>query len=187
MKKFIIPFFLIVSLTISAQFKEYKTINFGNALSFNYKTVTNHISNTIFDSLFEINEEEEDEPFDFDIQNYLPIGFNPYKLMFETYSNIFEYLFEEEDESFDFDTKAYLPKGFDPYSNNVSFEEYELMNEEENESFDFDTEEYLPKGFSPYYDIVLIEEYKLMNEEEDESFDFDTKEYLPEGFDANEV
>ena len=110
MKKFIIPFFLIVSLTISAQFTEYKTINFGKALSYNYKTVTNNISNTIFDSLFEINEEEEDEPFDFDIQNYLPIGFNPYKLMFKAYSNLFEYLFEEEDASFDFDTEEYLPK-----------------------------------------------------------------------------
>ncbi len=187
MKKFIIPFFLIVSLTISAQFTEYKTINFGNALSFNYKTVTNHLSNTIYDSLFEVNEEEEDEPFDFDIQNYLPIGFNPYKLMFEAYSNIFEYLFDEEDESFDFDTKLYLPEEFDPYIYNTVFEEYELLNEEEDASFDFDTKEYLPKGFSPYYDIVSIEEYELMNEEEVISFDFDTKEYLPEDFDANKV
>ena len=81
MKKLIIPCLLIVSLTVSAQYFDHRTINFGDNLSANFINITHHISNSAVDSIFEVEIEEEDEPFDFDIQKYLPKDFNPYKLI----------------------------------------------------------------------------------------------------------
>ena len=136
MKKLIIPILLIVSLTVSAQYLDNRTINFGNNLSSNFKDVTSYISTSLADSFFELEEEEEEEedaPFDFDVQKYLPKDFNPFKLMYTTYDIVFEYLFEEEDAPFDFDTKLYLPEGFNPYEDKSIMEEYALLQEEEDE------------------------------------------------------
>jgi len=186
MKKLIIPCLLIVSLTVSAQYLDHRTIYFGNNLSSNFKDVTSYISNSMADSIFEVEFEEEDEPFDFDVQKYLPKDFNPFKLMYNTYDIVYEYLFEDEDEPFDFDTKAYLPEGFDPYEDKSIIEEYALLHEEEDAKFDFDTKEYLPKGFNAYSENEsILADYELLNEEEDEPFDFNTVEYLPVSFDAN--
>ncbi len=186
MKKLIIPCFLIVSLTISAQYFDHRTIDFGNNLSSNFNNIANHISISVIDSLFEVEMEEEDAPFDFDIQKYLPKDFNPFKLMYVTYDNLYEYFFEEEDAPFDFDTKAYLPEGFDPYEDKSIMEEYTLLNEEEDATFDFDTKEYLPEGFNPYDENEsILAEYEKLNEEVDAPFDFNTIEYLPVSFEAN--
>jgi hypothetical protein len=186
MKKLIIPCFLIVSLTISAQYLDSRTINFGDNLSTNFKDITSYISNSMDDSIFEVEfEEEEDAPFDFDVQEYLPKDFNPFKLMYNTYDIVYEYFFEEEDASFDFDTKAYLPVGFNPYEDKFIIEEYALLNEESDATFDFDTKEYLPEGFNAYDENEsILAEYELLNVEEDEPFDFNTVAYLPVSFDA---
>ena len=92
MKKLLIPCFLIVSLTISAQFQENRTIDFGNLFSSSFNNITNNISDSVYENLFEINQEETDEVFDFDIQNYLPEGFDPFAVVYNSYANVYEYL-----------------------------------------------------------------------------------------------
>jgi hypothetical protein len=53
-----------------------------------------------------------DEPFDFLISDYLPVGFNPLINVEDL-----DYSIEEEDEPFDFDIKKYLPTGFNSHIN----------------------------------------------------------------------
>ena len=178
---------MIVSLTLSAQYAEHRTIDFGNSFSSNFTSVAHHISISFIDSIFEMEVEEEDEPFDFNVKEYLPNGFNSFELMFETYNTAYEYFFDDVDDSFDFDTKIYLTEGFDPYENVSLIGDYELLDvEEEDDSFDFNTKEYLPIGFNPHSENDLEQsEFELLNTEEDAPFDFDTVDYLPLSFDAN--
>ena len=150
MKNLIISSFLIVSLTVSAQFIENRSMNFGNMLSMDLSAISNNVSKNILNTIFEIEVEEEDEPFDFDIKKYLPYGFNPYKNIANIYNKLYDYITEEADEPFEFNTKDYLPANFDPYIDISMMDEYESLNEEADEPFDFDTKEYLPKNFNPY-------------------------------------
>ena len=150
MKNLIISSLLIVSLTVSAQFIENRNMNFGKMLHMDLNTVSNNLSKNILNTIFEIEEEEADEPFDFDIKKYLPYGFNPYKNISNIYNKLYDYITEEADEPFEFNTKDYLPANFDPYIGISMMDEYESLNEEADEPFDFDTKEYLPKNFNPY-------------------------------------
>ena len=61
MKNLIISSFLIVSLTVSAQFIENRSMNFGNMLSMDLSTISNNVSKNILNTIFEIEVEEEDE------------------------------------------------------------------------------------------------------------------------------
>ena len=183
MKNLLIPCFLIVSLTISAQFQENRTIDFGNLLSSNFNNVTNHISTTLYENIFEVEVEEADEAFDFDIQNYLPEGFDPFAVAYNSYANVYEYFVEEEEESLEFDTTEYLPSNFNAYADVSINENYELLNMEEDEEFEFDTASYLPKGFDAYNeDEKILADYEKLNEEKDAKFDFDINEFLPKDF-----
>ena len=183
MKKLLIPCFLIVSLTISAQFQENRTIDFGNLFSSSFNNVTNHISTTLYENIFEVEVEEADEAFDFDIQNYLPEGFDPFAVAYNSYANVYEYFVEEEDESLEFNTAQYLPNNFNPYTEVSINENYELMQVEDDEVLDFDTTAYLPKGFDAYNeDENILVDYERLNEEKDAKFDFDINEFLPQDF-----
>ena len=62
------------------------------------------------DIVYEISIEEADEPFDFNTEDYLPIGF---RLDTKIIKYIKEISIVEKDEEFDFNTKDYLPNGFD--------------------------------------------------------------------------
>lgn len=91
-----------------------------------------------------IAEEEADEPFDFNIKDYLPVGFNPY-LNLDEYD--LEFSGVEEDEPFDFNTNDYLPVGFN-LSRDILDSIIEIAIEEEDAPFDFDHTAYLPKDFN---------------------------------------
>lgn len=98
---------LAISFIATAQFSTSNDLNYQDTL------VSNLYNDLIIETLpFEV-VEEEDAPFDFNTNDYLPLGFNPYAK--EETSIIYEVSVEEEDALFDFDTKKYLPKGFDPY------------------------------------------------------------------------
>ncbi|MEN8186528.1 MAG: hypothetical protein ABFR05_05310 [Bacteroidota bacterium] len=179
MKKLTTLCFLFVSLTISAQFIENRSIDFSNVFK-KVNTIENFY--TVLNSIVEIEEEEEDEPFDFDVKDYLPQGFNPFiAVVFKAYTGVYGAFFEEEDEDFlEFVTKEdYLPVSDDTDEMTKVMEEYELLTEEEDAPFEFDTKDYLPENFDTYEMDKLMEEYELLSEEEDEAFDFDTKKYLP--------
>ncbi|MFD1316662.1 hypothetical protein [Namhaeicola litoreus] len=171
MKNLILTSFLIVSFTISAQFIENRTFNFGNTLKYSQKAITN-MSHNFMQSILEVDEVEEDEPFDFDIKKYLPLGFNPYVVAHLTYTSIAG-IFEEEDEKFDFDTKAYLPENFNTAKNASLDAAYAEVNQEPDATFDFDTKSYLPVVFDPFENAEALKKYR---EYSNISFDFDLEE-----------
>ncbi len=171
MKNLILTSFLIVSFTVSAQFIENRTFDFGNTLRFG-KTVITNVSNNLYDKIFEIEEVEQDAPFDFDVKKYLPLGFNPYVVAHLTYINIAGF-FEEEDEKFDFDPKAYLPENFNAAKNASLDAAYAEVNKEEDVPFDFDTKAYLPAVFDPFENTQALKKYNEFNKL---VFDFDLEE-----------
>ena len=171
MKNLILTSFLIVSFTVSAQFIENRTFDFGNTLKFSQIAIAN-MSNDLLESIFELEEVEEDAPFDFDIKKYLPLGFNPYVVAHLTYTSIAGF-FEEADEEFDFDTKSYLPENCNP-ANNVPLDAaYAEINQEADVPFDFDTKAYLPVVFDPFENTQALKKY---NEFNNIIFDFDLEE-----------
>ena len=185
MKKLTTLCLIIVSLTVSAQNIDCNTIAFGANLSSNFNHVVGNITNTMDDTIFEIEMAEQDAPFDFDIQTYLPKDFNPFKLMYSAYNVAFEYFNEDEDETFDFDTKKYLPENFNPYEEASILEDYAMLNAEEDEMFDFNTIEFLPKDFNAYSEKEMnMENYELLHVEADAPFDFNTVDYLPVSFNS---
>lgn len=133
MKKLIVTSILAVSfLTASAtQLLESEVFN---------DTITTETYPVVVD-------EETDEPFDFNTEDYLPLGFNPTLSLDENYDLEFS-LIVEEDESFEFNTEDYLPVGFN-LNKEILNGIIEIANVEEDESLDFDTKKYLPKGFDP--------------------------------------
>jgi hypothetical protein len=66
---------------------------------------------TYLSDITEVAITEDDEPFDFNTADYLPVGFKVYNLLEE----IVEVEIIEEDEPFDFNTNDYLPSTFDAY------------------------------------------------------------------------
>ena len=101
---------------------------------------------------------EEDEAFEFDITEYLPVGFNANA----TYlSNITEIATVEADEPFDFNTADYLPVGFNVYPLLEEVVDIEII--EEDEPFDFNTNDYLPGTFDAYVNFYQGETANFLN------------------------
>ncbi len=165
MKKLFFSLSLLIAFSTSALAVEYEP----NIL--NDSTLLKEANS--MPNIEEVALEEADAPFDFDVKNYLPKGFNAYAGMFE------EIKIEEADEPFDFNTADYLPAGFDAFEG--LYIDYGSV-EEADEAFDFNTKDYLPVGFNAELNLDAIVEINI--EEEDEPFDFDTSKYLTKDFDA---
>ena len=117
MKQLIIVLSLLINLNSLGQ-QTYETINIDNEYRTYYKYLPTNFNafEGLFDA-FDVASEEEDEAFDFDTADYLPIGFNAHLNIYDT---IEEIAIVEEDEPFDFDTMAYLPKDFDAYDTRLA-------------------------------------------------------------------
>ncbi|NNC69840.1 MAG: hypothetical protein HKN90_03350 [Flavobacteriaceae bacterium] len=165
MKNLVISLSLIIAFTTTALAVEYEPV------AQNDSTLLKDANSV--PNIEEITISEVDAPFDFNIKDYLPEGFDAYAGMFE------EINIAEVDEPFDFNTHDYLPVGFDAFAG--LYTDYGSV-EEEDEAFDFDTKEYLPVGFNATINLDAIVEINI--EEEDEPFDFDTSKYLTRTFDA---
>ena len=165
MKKLVISLSLIIAFTTTALAVEYEPITLNDSTLLKE---TNSVPN-----IEEIAVEEADVPFDFNISDYLPVGFNAYEGMFE------EINIAEADAPFEFNTSDYLPVGFNAFEG--MYVDYGVV-EEEDEIFDFNTKDYLPVGFNATLNLDAIVEVQVA--EEDEPFDFDTSEYLTKSFDA---
>ena len=165
MRKLLVSLSLIVAFSTTALAVEYEPLTANDSTLLKE---TNSVPN-----IEEIAVVEVDSPFDFDIKEYLPSGFDAYAGMFE------EIAIAEVDEPFDFNTKDYLPAGFDAFEG--LYTEYGAV-EELDEAFEFDTKEYLPVGFNATLNLDAIVEISI--EEADEPFDFDTSKYLNKTFDA---
>ena len=101
--------------------------------------------------------EEADEAFDFNIADYLPLGFDANMTFEEKYEIVYEINLEEADEAFDFNTAEYLPVGYN-LNENILNSIVEITVEEEDESFDFDTKKYLPIGFDALKKVIITHE-----------------------------
>lgn len=93
-------------------------------------------------------EEEPQIELGFDAVDYLPEGFDPYKLYVDL--NAVSYVEAQEEINLGFNTADYLPADFDPYAAPSAIEGINYMEEEEHIELGFDTAEYLPENFNPY-------------------------------------
>jgi len=93
-------------------------------------------------------EEEPQIDLGFDTADYLPEGFDPYKL----YVNLktIEYVQEQEDVKLGFNTIDYLPSNFNPYADPLDVESINYIEEEGQIELGFNSADYLPKNFNPY-------------------------------------
>lgn len=91
-------------------------------------------------------QEEVEIELGFDVADYLPEGFDPYK----QYVDLNSIEFIEEENVLDFDTSKYLPEGFDAYANPKGIEGINYIDENDTVVLDFNTKKYLPKNFNPY-------------------------------------
>lgn len=91
-------------------------------------------------------QDEEDIELDFDVWDYLPEGFDPYK----QYVDLNSIEFIEDAVALDFNTRKYLPKGFDAYANPIGIAGINYIDENDIIVLDFNSAEYLPKGFNAY-------------------------------------
>ena len=146
MKKLLAPCLLVISLmTATAAQVSTTTLNSLN------DTIAKEKLDTTTLTYVEIAIEEEDEAFDFNIKEYLPVGFDA------TRSFEYEVVLEEEDAPFDFNTKDYLPIGFG-LKKSVLDSIQEIVIEEEDTPFDFNTKDYLPKGFNASKKAIVLTE-----------------------------
>ena len=91
-------------------------------------------------------EEEEEIDLGFDPKDYLPEGFDPYKLYVDL--NAIEYI---EDDYLEIDDMAkFLPEGFDAYAYPQDVAAFNYIDENDIVELNFDTKEHLPEGFDPY-------------------------------------
>lgn len=93
-------------------------------------------------------EEEPQIELGFDTADYLPEGFDPYKLYVDL--NAVEYVEEQEEINLGFNVADYLPANFDPYADPLDIAGINYMEEEEEIELGFDTAAYLPANFDPY-------------------------------------
>ncbi len=91
-------------------------------------------------------QEEDEIDLGFDVMDYLPDNFNPYR----QYVDLNGIEFIEEEDTLDFDTAKYLPDGFDAYANPKGIEGINYIDENDTVILDFNTKDYLPQGFNPY-------------------------------------
>ena len=97
-------------------------------------------------------DQEEEVVLGFDVNKYLPEGFDPYEVKTSATPEDIEYIEEDEKIHLGFDVNKYLPEGFDPYEQKTSanLKDIEYIEEEEIVHLDFDVNKYLPKDFNPY-------------------------------------
>lgn len=100
--------------------------------------------------VFDINtieyiEEEPEIDLGFDVADYLPEGFDPYKMYIDL--NAITYIEEEIEIS---DLSQYLPEGFDAYAFPMDVQSINYIDENDSFTVDFDTKKHLPKGFNAY-------------------------------------
>ncbi len=100
--------------------------------------------------VFDINtveyiEEEAELDLGFDVADYLPEGFNPYKMYVDL--NAISFVEEEIEIS---DLSQYLPEGFDAYAYPTDVQSINYIDTTDSFSVDFDTKKHLPKGFNAY-------------------------------------
>jgi len=126
-------------------------------------------------------EEETAIDLGFDTADYLPEGFDPYKVYFDI--NSVEFI-DDEAEELGFETAAYLPEGFDPYNVYFDINSVEFIDDEA-EELGFETAAYLPEDFNAYANPGSLDGINYI-EDEDIVLGFDTADYLPEGFDPHE-
>lgn len=81
----------------------------------------------------------------FDVADYLPEDFNPYKMYVDL--NAIEYIEDEIEIS---DLSQYLPENFDAYAFPNDVQSINYIDETDSFSVDFDTKKYLPEGFNAF-------------------------------------
>ena len=91
-------------------------------------------------------DEDADFELGFDTADYLPEGFDPYKM----YIDLGSVIFMEEEVVDGFVSKDYLPKGFDAYAYPMEVEAMNYIDENDNVELDLDTAVNLPEGFDAY-------------------------------------
>lgn len=100
--------------------------------------------------LFDINsveyiEDEAEIELGFDVTDYLPEGFDPYKMYVDL--NAIEYVQEEIEIS---DLSMHLPVDFDVYAYPQDVQSINYIDENDSFTIDFDSKKQLPEGFNPY-------------------------------------
>ncbi len=91
-------------------------------------------------------QEEVEINLGFDVADYLPEDFDPYKQYVDL--NSIEFIEEENDN--DIATSKYLPVGFDAYANPNGIEGINYIDENDSFELTIDSKKYLPKGFNAY-------------------------------------
>ena len=91
-------------------------------------------------------EEEEVIDLGFDTADYLPEGFDPYKVYFDLNS----VTIIEEEIAIDFDSKANLPATFDAFAYPTDTESFNYIDADDTIKLDFDSANNLPEGFNAY-------------------------------------
>lgn len=92
----------------------------------------------------------EDFELDFDTEQYLPEGFNPYDGMHADLSGV-DFIETEQEIDLGFNTAKYLPIGFDAYKGmEIDLGEVIYIEEEEEIELDFNAQNYLPNNFNAY-------------------------------------
>ncbi len=91
-------------------------------------------------------QEEDKIELGFDVADYLPEGFDPYK----QYVDLNSIEFIEDTDVLNLDIAANLPEGFDAYANPKGIEGINYIDENDTIVLDFNAKEYLPTGFNAY-------------------------------------
>ena len=91
-------------------------------------------------------QEEDEIDLGFNVADYLPEGFDPYKQYVDL--NAIEFI--EDQDVLDIDTSTYLPEGFDAYANPKGIEGINYIDENDTFVLDFNAKNYLPQDFNPY-------------------------------------
>ena len=131
-------------------------------------------------------EPEDSLDLGFDVNEYLPAGFDPYAdANSELDLNTVQFIEEDDFEGLGFDTAAYLPDDFNPYAGmGPDLDAIEFIEAEEPIELGFDTSAYLPEGFNPYALPELnLDEVIFITAEEPIDLGFDVNAYLPADFD----
>ena len=107
---------------------------------------TPNIDIEVFDiNSIEYIEEEAEIDLGFDVADYLPEGFDPYKMYVDL--NTIEYI--EEETEFP-DLSMHLPANFDVYAYPQDVQSVNYIDESDEVKLDFDSKKHLPEGFNPY-------------------------------------
>lgn len=91
-------------------------------------------------------QEEVEIDLGFDVTDYLPEGFNPYK----QYVDLNSIEFVEAETMLSIDAATYLPEGFDAYADPKGIEGINYMDENDTLVLEFNAQDYLPEAFNPY-------------------------------------